>query len=270
MNFRLMQKPSVPAFSGWGMTTKHSLPWKTFDSSDPLGLNFYRADRRLAELILSGNFVLSQFNNLGVTSPVDYCDQQLSRLRYRHFVVFWSATFVARSKASARLTFVEAGTCDGLTAYFAEAALRSESFPVNNTEIYLYDSWAPMKSEHLRDSESHREGMYSYLSLAQTKQNLTACDGSFQFMKGYIPEIFTDSDGPKAIDWLHIDLNGAVPTQKTLEFFMPKLSTGGLILFDDYGHGAYGDTKEVIDQYFSREHGILFHLPTGQALFFKL
>jgi hypothetical protein len=270
LNLRVMQKPSVPKFAGWGMETHHALPWETINSSDSVGFDFYQADLKLAKLIHTGNFVLSQFNNFGKIPPQDYCDRHLSRLRFRHFVVFWSAKFAARSKTSSRLTFVEAGTCDGLTVYFADAALRSESIPVEDTEIYLYDSWGPMKSEYLKDSESHKAGSYSYLSLDQTKQNLAACDNSFQFMKGYIPEVFNNSDRPDVIDWLHIDLNSAIPTQDTLDFFMPKLRSGGLVLFDDYGHDGYGETKKIVDQYFRANQGILFPMPTGQAMFFKL
>jgi hypothetical protein len=270
-NLRLMQKPSVPGFSGWGMTTKHALPWRTDESSDPVGLKFAQADQRLRELILSGGFNLSQFNGYGTIPPEEYCDPQLSRLRYRHFMVFWSAVFAARQRTSDSLIFVEAGACDGLTAFFAEAAIRSESISVKNTEIYLYDSWAPMRLAHLRESELHLDGSYSYLSLDQTRRNLATCEGLFRFIKGAIPEVFAESKPhPSAIDWLHIDLNSAEPTKETLDYFFPKLNTGGLILFDDYGHGGYFDTKHVVDQYFSPASGILFPLPTGQAIFFKL
>jgi hypothetical protein len=270
-NLRLMQKPSVPGFSGWGMTTKHALPWKTDRSSDPVGLKFAQADQRLRKLILSGDFSLSQFNNYGTISPEEYCDSQLNRLQYRHFIVFWSAVFAARQTTSDSLKFVEAGACDGLTAFYAEAAIRSESITVKNTEIYLYDSWAPMKLAHLQKSESHLEGSYSYLSLDQTQRNLATCEGLFRFIKGSIPEVFAENyPHPSAIDWLHIDLNSAEPTKEALDYFFPKLNTGGLILFDDYGHGAYFDTKHVVDQYFGRTGGLLFPLPTGQAVYFKL
>ena len=90
-------------------------------------------------------------------------------------------------------------------------------------------------------------------------------------MKGYIPEIFDECvHHPNAIDWLHIDLNSAEATLETLNYYFPKLNTGGVVLFDDYGHGGYVDTKNAVDHYFGRSSGILFPLPTGQAIFFKL
>ena len=90
-----------------------------------------------------------------------------------------------------------------------------------------------------------------------------------RFIKGHIPNVFVENPGPSELSWLHIDLNSSMPTLKTLEQFVPKLLPGGVVLFDDYAHGGFRETREVADEYCSKVNGLLFPLPTGQAIFFK-
>lgn len=267
LNLRVMQKPSVPAFVGWGMTSKAALPWDTASGSDLIGRAFDTADKNFKDLLLSGHFVLSQYETRG--NNFEGVESLLKTKKYRHFYVFWSAVAASRLKSSGSAGFVEAGTCDGMTAYFADAALNWDN-PLNaHSDFSLYDSWAPMESRHLTDSEKHRSGKYSYLSLRRTELNLSACERNFTFLQGYIPQIFLTRPGPESVRWLHIDLNSSLPTLKCLEHFLPRMVSGGIILFDDYGHGGYSETKEVVDDFFTREFGTLLPLPTGQSIFFK-
>ena len=68
---------------------------------------------------------------------------------------------------------------------------------------------------------------------------------------------------------MHIDLNSANATLKTLEFFYDKLLESSIILFDDYGWHGFEETRLTIDDFFSDKTGTLQVLPTGQALYFK-
>ena len=264
---RIMLKPKTPRFTGWGMTSKHALPWDIKNSTDAIGLKFYDVENNLKMLVRDGEFVLTQFQNDGsyVADPLTI----LNGLSWRHFIVYWSATLAARFNTSSCCNFVEAGTCDGLTIDFAISALENELDRDSNYKIYLYDAWDAMKLEHLTTKESGAEGHYSYLSIDRTRANLRQFDEHCEFVKGYIPEVFSENPGPDNLSWLHIDLNSSMPTQKTLEQFVPKLLSGGVVLFDDYGHGGYSETKKVADEYFSSKDGILMPLPTGQAIFFK-
>jgi len=64
-------------------------------------------------------------------------------------------------------------------------------------------------------------------------------------------------------------LNAAKYTLDTLEYFFPRITRGGVILFDDYGDTSYSDTKEIVDKFFSNKSGILMKLPTGQAIYYR-
>lgn len=265
---RIMLKPKTPRFTGWGMTSKHALPWDIKNSTDAIGLKFSDVENNLKILVRDGEFVLTQFQNGGYYKLDP--SVVLNTLSWRHYLVYWSATLAARFNTSSSYNFVEAGTCDGLTIKFAISALENEISLDTNYKVFLYDAWDAMKLEHLTTKESGATGHYSYLSIEQTKTNLKEYREHCEFVKGYIPEVFSENPGPRDLSWLHIDLNSSMPTQKTLEQFAPKLTSGGVVLFDDYGHGGFSETKKVADEFFSKKDGILMPLPTGQAIFFKL
>ena len=264
---RIMLKPKTPRFTGWGMTSKHALPWDIKNSTDKTGLKFSEVESDLKKLIKDGEFVLTQFQKN--SSYAEDPSITLNSLSWRHYLVYWSATIATRFSKTSSCNFVEAGTCDGLTIKFAISALENEIDRDTNYKIYLYDAWDAMKLEHLTTTESGAEGHYSYLSIDRTKANLKQFGEHCEFVKGYIPEVFSENPGPDNLSWLHIDLNSSMPTQKTLEQFVPKLLPGGVVLFDDYGHGGFSETKEIADKFFSDDDGLLMPLPTGQAIFFK-
>ena len=62
---RIMLKPKTPRFTGWGMTSKHALPWDIKNSTDAIGLKFSDVENNLKMLVRDGEFVLTQFQNNG-------------------------------------------------------------------------------------------------------------------------------------------------------------------------------------------------------------
>jgi len=244
-----------PAFSGWGMTT-HALPW--LNGGDALARDFLRANQKIITKVVQGEFKLSQFNAMQDKKII------LNELMWRHYIVFWSAHYAAKSTNCLIKNLAECGVCDGLTAYFAMSALRGEK---NEFKAFLYDAWEGMRSEDLLQSEMGSVGNYNYLNIETTKHNLAEFQGNATFIKGFIPESFKTSDNPTELVWLHIDLNSSLPTTAALQFFFEKIPPGGVMLFDDYAF-CY-DTKIAVDEYFLSKRGVLLPLPTGQAIYFK-
>lgn len=276
-SLRIVFRPKPPSFSGWGMTSRHYLPWEEKNSTDLSGIKFASVNNSLKGKVEIGQFILSQVDseNLLILGK----DEQgkkfgtysnwLTSLSWRHYIVYWTAMYAARFSNYSKLNLVEAGVCDGLTINFAMSAVKDEIGENCDFEAYLYDAWGGMKEENLTTQEKGRKGNYSYLSLEQTKLNLKEFERECSFIRGHIPDVFVKNSGPSELSWLHIDLNSSVPTLKTLEHFVPKLLPGGVVLFDDYAHRGFRETKEVADKYCSEMDGLLLPFPTGQAVFFK-
>ena len=264
---RIIIKQKAPRFVGWGMTTQHFPPWSSENQPDLVSREFNKIENDFRNMVKNNEFVMTNYQKDGV-----YYDDPIAtvnELSWRHFIVYWSAKFAANSTNQSSFNFVEAGVCDGISINFAISALENVTGLGENDKIYLYDTWGPMKPEYLTPKESIKSGAYADLSIDQTRLNLTRFENNCIFVKGYIPEIFTEEPGPSKLSWLHIDLNSSMPTQKTLEQFAPKILSGGVILFDDYGWKFYRDTKRVADAFLSNLDGSLLPLPTGQAIFFK-
>ena len=263
---RIVIKPKPPRFSGWGMTSDKFMPWDP-KSNDDIGLEFAEANELLLNKIQKQKFTLSQMMTDGQYSVTP--SNILSQLSWRHYIIYWSVRYATQFNATSNFNIVEAGVCDGLTINFAISAAQCTLDQSSNFKAFLYDAWEGMKEENLTSSEKSSKGNYSYLSVEQTKSNLSDFQDRCKFIKGHIPEVFFENPGPTELSWLHIDLNSSMPTLKTLEQFVPKLLPGGVVLFDDYAHGGFSETRKVADDYCNQVNGLLFPLPTGQAIFFK-
>lgn len=87
-------------------------------------------------------------------------------------------------------------------------------------------------------------------------------------IKGSVPESFTQGF-PDCIAFAHIDMNHPAPEAGALSAVLPRLSKGGIVVFDDYGWWGYGDQKIVLDP-IAAAHGLkILELPTGQAVLIK-
>jgi len=191
----------------------------------------------------------------------------LDELNWRHYIVFWSATYAIKNTKIEQTNLVECGVCDGLTIFYAISAVKSLGKLCN---AYLYDAWDAMKEESLLESEKDSAGQYSFLNVKATEKNLSIFDSStLYFNKGYIPDSFKTAQNPENLVWLHIDLNASASTLDALNYFWDKLENGGLVLFDDYALPGYQDTQRLIEEWFASKTGTLLHLPTGQAMIIK-
>lgn len=247
-------------FVGWKMATGTRVPWQD-GGSNKLGRGFAECDLRLNEYIALGKVILSQFRRRTVT-------REVAQLRWRHYIVYWSATLASRIAGGDRKNFVELGVCDGLTTWFASHARQSSRC---GGEFFLYDAWDEMRSDLLTPSEGGSAGSYGFLNIENTAKNLSHCvDEKFVFNKGYIPESFSYSRNPKEIAWLHIDLNSSMPTIASLDLFWDRLLPGGLVLLDDFAWPGYEETRINVELWCQARDIDILQMPTGQALLTKL
>ncbi|MEX0861728.1 class I SAM-dependent methyltransferase [Nitrosopumilus sp.] len=240
-----------PKFSGWGMTTIHEPPWLNDEGKKFLEIN---------EFIMK-NFMFDK-KIQGTTSEI------MNDLSWRHWNITYAVKHAIKFAKTENYTLVECGVEWGYTAFFA---LRTISYEIERSKfsMHLYDAWEDMKEEGLLESESWHVNLYKKLDIDLTKKNLSEFSNNIVYHKGHIPDSLNSKpESPESIFYLHIDLNSSKPTLATLEFFYPRLVSGGVIIFDDYGWDQYEDTKNIIELFFEKKSGILMKLPTGQAIYF--
>ena len=246
-------------FVGWKMATGTRPPW-TNGGSNSLAKAFTRCDAELAAHIASKKVILTQFRQQSV-------DVEVAQLKWRHYLVYWSAVVASRIGVGDERNFVEIGVCDGLTAWYASQARQSSEW---GGEFFLYDAWEGMRSDLLTSTEGKSVGSYAYLDIDNTKNNLTLCGNeNFIFNKGYIPESFSQCANPEKLAWMHIDLNSSIPTIASLDFFWDRLLPGGLVLLDDFAWPGYEDTRTEVEKWCAYRGLDILQFPTGQALITK-
>ena len=239
-------------FSGWGMETVHELPWNDeYDWGE-----FKKASIDVKKLY---------FTKEGAHIDRDNVDELL----WRHWILCYSVRYAIRFAKTTDYNFVECGVADGCSAFFTLREINSHITIREKCTVHLYDSWNAMRSDGLSKSEIYHVGKYANLSIDVTKKNLSEFNEKIIYHQGFIPEsLHSDPSSPEFIVYLHIDLNSAKPTIDVLNFFLPRLVAGGVIVFDDYAWEGYEDTKKVIDAYFRDKPGLIMKLPTGQAIYY--
>jgi hypothetical protein len=240
-------------FDGWGMTTTHALPWD----------DAHRWASLRASLEAMHGFDMGD-ETLGMVSG------NIGILSWRHWVVAFAVRYAASFAARARLIGAECGVGEGMSAFIAlrelaDIAANRRRFQYR---LHLYDAFAPMRSENLRESEQWQVGQYRSVSLERTRSNLRGFTDRTVWHVGHVPESFDAGPrGPRRVHYLHIDINSAAATLDACRYFLPRLHARAAVLLDDYGHMHYSDTKQVVDDFFADVPGQLLKFPTGQAMF---
>ncbi len=103
--------------------------------------------------------------------------------------------------------------------------------------------------EDLNKSEAYQAGVWAYASLEEARTNLhsTGYDqAKFHFIKGKVQDTIPDQ-APSTISLLRMDTDWYDSTRHEMTHLFPRISPGGVIIVDDYGH--WGGVKEAVDEY---------------------
>jgi len=84
-------------------------------------------------------------------------------------------------------------------------------------------------------------------------------------VKGSVPDSF-GSGAPECVAFLHLDLNSADAERGALEYLLPRMTKGAMVVLDDYGWSHYKAQKLVADEIFGAWGIPIVELPTGQGL----
>ena len=171
------------------------------------------------------------------------------------------------SVAPLKENVAECGTYRGRSAFVLAHYLKKTGFGKTST-FHLFDSWkGPSESDPIHDNLSVvRKG-----SFQATEEHVQAHLSEFEFVqthKGWIPETFA-AVSDKKFSFVHIDVNLYQPTFDSLNFFWPRLTIPGIIVFDDYGFRGSSGEKRAADEFCLERNLHPVYLPTGQAVLWR-
>ena len=154
--------------------------------------------------------------------------------------------------------FVECGVWRGGSSMLS--ALTLLALNERARKIYLYDTFEGMPEPTAKDVDIHgvpysrlweQEREILSVSLEEVKRNMLSTgypEDHISFIKGMVEATIPES-APDAISILRLDTDFHDSTYHELVHLYPRLSPGGVLIIDDYGH--FQGARSATDQYFA-------------------
>ncbi len=174
--------------------------------------------------------------------------------------------------------WAECGVYSGASALALCLAARAEDPAFDGSGLHLLDSFeglsAPVEEDAIRTAGE--DGAARERPPLIPKENLRAPIGivtramrefpGVRIAKGWIAEVFAQL--PETTwSFVHLDVDLYEPTLESLEYFVPRLASGGVVVCDDYGALGFPGAARAWDSYFSEPARPFVVLPTGQSVF---
>jgi hypothetical protein len=177
-------------------------------------------------------------------------------IEWRAHITTWAANQALNLPAVG--DFVECGVWHGtLSKTICEYLDFSKR---NDRKFYLIDTYGKMTGSH--SSLSYQDDIYEEV------RSRFVMYPPIQIIRGLVPDCLEDLKISK-VAYLSLDMNSSEPELKALEHFYPKMLSGGIIYFDDYGWG-YPDLRKVVDNFFMDKPEKLMHFPSGNSIVVKI
>lgn len=132
--------------------------------------------------------------------------------------------------------------------------------------LKLFDTFTGMPEVN-PEFDQHVKGDFNDTSLEFVMSLFTGYGTDVHFYKGLIPNSFPISN--EKIAFAHIDVDIYQSVLDCCEYITPRLSEGGIIVFDDYGFSTCPGAKKAVDEYYEGRKEFLYILSTKQAVVSK-
>jgi len=179
----------------------------------------------------------------------------------RLYALFKSLQYIINNKIEGDI--VECGVWKGGSAMMC--AYYAKKYNIDK-KLYLYDTFSGMSKPSERDIDYGGRAVLTNKELLESEYCSDMCCVSLEEVKknlydtGYPIENINFIEGkvedtiphiiPKTISLLRLDTDWYKSTKHELEHLFPRLSVGGVLIIDDYGH--FQGAKDAVDEYFKK------------------
>jgi hypothetical protein len=184
-------------------------------------------------------------------------------IQWRIHVLCWAAEHAKHLEGD----FVDCGVHTG---FCPRAVIHYVDFNSLSKTYYLLDTFSGMDARYSSayEMERHRKLGYDRKQGLYEQVQKTFSGFNVKIIKGPIPDTLPLVAADK-VSFLSIDMNCVIPEVAALDFFWPKLVSGGLVILDDYGYPGCLEQKLAHDA-FAKSKGVqILSLPTCQGLIIK-
>jgi O-methyltransferase len=136
--------------------------------------------------------------------------------------------------------------------------------------LHLFDTFTGTPDHAVPERDHDLPGYFANTSVEAVKARLRPYAEFCDYHPGLIPATFADVSnvGPFSLVHVEVDLYSAV--LECCQWFWPRLTPGGVMIFTAYGAYPYRHAVRVaVDEFFSKEADKPLVLPTAQAVVIK-
>ncbi len=181
--------------------------------------------------------------------------------------------------------FVECGVWRGGNIILFKKFLENE-LKNSNKKIFAYDTYEGMNqpSEEdynltsklsakilLKKEKNKNSNIWGVSKIEDVKKNISENVESLNdinFIKGEVEQTLNDEKNlPLKISILRLDTDWYLSTKKELEVLYGRVSSGGIIIIDDYGH--WNGSKKAVDEFFSNKYVWMHYVDYACRLIIK-
>jgi O-methyltransferase len=174
----------------------------------------------------------------------------------------WTLYQMARQCRKVAGDFFECGVDRGGSARFIANVMHG-----SGKTLHLFDTFGGMPASD-RSVDYHQEGDFPEVPAEQVAA-FVGYESEVVIHKGLIPHTFDGMEDAR-IAFAHVDVDIYESTKACCEFIYPRLSRGGVIVFDDYARPTCQGARVAIDEYFADKDSFpLMSLTAAQAVVFK-
>lgn len=163
----------------------------------------------------------------------------------------------------------ECGVFTGGTAHLLAATVRNREGETPPRNLHLFDTFAGMPNLARPERDYHSPGDFAATSLEVVLRRLKGYRFT-KFHPGVIPQSFAEVEGVNRYCFVHVDVDIYPTVLECCKWFWPRLVSGGIMVFDDYGFRPYRlAARAAVDEFFRgcREEPIA--MATGQGIVLK-
>jgi O-methyltransferase len=164
-------------------------------------------------------------------------------------------------------SILEVGVWRGGTG--ALMARRAERLGIND-RVLLCDTWEGVVNSGAVDSYYH-DGEHADASLEVVRELIDEHMklARVEMLKGIFPTDTGEQIEDQALRFVHIDVDVYRSAADAFAWTWPRLSAGGIVVFDDYGFPATPGVTRLVDEQRSGSDRFFFHNLNGHAILVK-
>ena len=189
----------------------------------------------------------------------------LNKMRWRAHTAVWAASHALTIEGD----FVECGVEMGFLSHVVSAY---HDLHAMGRMLFLFDTFEGIPVDKLPEGDRTRAAYVNrtagYVDTFEIVKERFAQYPNTQLVRGFLPDTLMRTEIGR-IAYLSIDLNIASTEMEVITLLWERLSSGAVVLIDDYAWAQHDDQRRAWDKFTAGKNRAVLAMPTGQGILIK-